>query len=53
MLRYTFANVAAADRIEAAVQMVLRQGVRTGDIAGPGVTAVGTRQMGDAVLAAL
>ena len=29
MLRYIFANVAAADRIEAAVQMVLRQGVRT------------------------
>lgn len=53
MLRYTFANADVADRIEAAVQSVLQQGVRTGDIAAPGVKAVGTRQMGDAVIAAL
>lgn len=53
MLRYTFANEAAAQRIEAAVRAVLAQGYRTGDIFEPGTTRVGTRQMGDAVLAAL
>ena len=53
MLRYTFANEAAAGRIEAAVKKVLAQGFRTGDIFEPGTTRVGTRQMGDAVLAAL
>jgi len=53
MLRYTFANEAAAGRIEAAVKKVLAQGMRTGDIYEPGTTRVGTKQMGDAVLAAL
>ena len=53
MLRYTFANEAAALRIEAAVKKVLAQGLRTGDIYEPGTTRVGTKQMGDAVLAAL
>ena len=53
MLRYTFANEAAASRIEAAVKKVLAQGFRTGDIFEPGMNKVGTRQMGDAVLAAL
>ena len=53
MLRYTFANEAAAQRIEAAVKKVLAQGMRTGDIYEPGTTRVGTKQMGDAVLAAL
>ena len=53
MLRYTFANEAAAVRIEAAVKKVLAQGFRTGDIYEPGTKKVGTREMGDAVLAAL
>ncbi|MEI8161908.1 MAG: 3-isopropylmalate dehydrogenase [Betaproteobacteria bacterium] len=53
MLRYTFANEAAAGRIEAAVKKVLAQGFRTGDIFEPGMKKVGTREMGDAVLAAL
>ena len=53
MLRYTFGNEAAAQRIEVAVKKVLAQGLRTGDIYEPGTTRVGTRQMGDAVLAAL
>ena len=53
MLRYTFANDAAARRIEDAVKKVLAQGLRTGDIYEPGLKQVGTREMGDAVLAAL
>ncbi|MDO8789948.1 MAG: 3-isopropylmalate dehydrogenase [Sulfuritalea sp.] len=53
MLRYTFANDAAARRIEDAVKKVLAQGLRTGDIYEPGMKQVGTREMGDAVLAAL
>ena len=53
MLRYTFAQEEAAQRIETAVKKVLAQGFRTGDIYEPGTTKVGTREMGDAVLAAL
>ena len=53
MLRYTFANEEAALRIENAVKKVLSQGYRTGDIYEPGTTKVGTKEMGDAVLAAL
>jgi len=53
MLRYTFTNEAAAVRIEDAVKKVLAQGLRTGDIFEPGMNKVGTREMGDAVLAAL
>jgi len=53
MLRYTFNQDAAADRIDAAVRKVLAQGLRTGDIYEPGTTRVGTVQMGDAVVAAL
>ncbi|HJV25031.1 MAG TPA: 3-isopropylmalate dehydrogenase [Aromatoleum sp.] len=53
MLRYTFNKEEAAVRIEAAVKKVLAQGYRTGDIYEPGTNRVGTRQMGDAVLAAL
>ena len=53
MLRYTFANEAAATRIESAVRKVLRDGIRTGDIAKPGERTVGTEQMGDAVVSAL
>ncbi|WP_137817963.1 3-isopropylmalate dehydrogenase [Pseudomonas sp. 2FG] len=53
MLRYSFAEVAAAEAIEQAVGVVLDQGLRTGDIYSEGTTKVGTREMGDAVVAAL
>lgn len=53
MLRYTFGLEEAAVRVESAVKKVLAQGFRTGDIYEPGTNKVGTRQMGDAVVAAL
>jgi 3-isopropylmalate dehydrogenase len=53
MLRYTFAQEEAALRIEGAVKKVLAQGYRTGDIFEAGTQKVGTKAMGDAVLAAL
>ncbi|MFO1346067.1 MAG: 3-isopropylmalate dehydrogenase [Rhodocyclaceae bacterium] len=53
MLRYTFNQEEAAQRVEGAVKKVLAQGFRTGDIYEPGTNKVGTKQMGDAVLAAL
>ncbi|MBI1906639.1 MAG: 3-isopropylmalate dehydrogenase [Rhodocyclales bacterium] len=53
MLRYTFGLEEAALRVEQAVKRVLAQGYRTADIHEPGTTRVGTKQMGDAVLAAL
>ncbi|MDE2358483.1 MAG: 3-isopropylmalate dehydrogenase [Betaproteobacteria bacterium] len=53
MFRHTFARADVADRIEAAVRAALRQGLRTADIAQPGDAVVGTRAMGDAVVAAL
>ena len=53
MLRYTFNQEETAQRVEAAVRKVLAQGFRTGDIYEPGTQKVGTRAMGDAVLAAL
>jgi 3-isopropylmalate dehydrogenase len=53
MLRFSLNQAAAADRIESAVQLVLAQGLRTGDIYSAGTTKVGTAQMGDAVVKAL
>ena len=53
MFRYTFSRPDVGDRIEAAVRRVLAQGHRTADIAAPGETMIGTREMGDAVAAAL
>ena len=53
MLRFTFDQAAAAERIETAVRRVLAQGLRTADISEPGARRIGTREMGDAVLAAL
>jgi len=53
MLRYTFNLSEPAARIESAVQKVLRQGLRTGDIYEAGTQKVGTQQMGDAVVAAM
>ncbi|ACB33944.1 3-isopropylmalate dehydrogenase [Leptothrix cholodnii SP-6] len=53
MLRYSLNQAQAADRIESAVSAVLSAGYRTVDIASEGTTRVGTREMGDAVVAAL
>ena len=53
MLRYTFSKADEANRIENAVRKVLSQGYRTGDIFEPGTKKVGTKEMGDAVVAAL
>ncbi len=53
MLRYTFGLEEQAVRVENAVKKVLAQGYRTGDIYERGTNKVGTREMGDAVLAAL
>ena len=53
-LRYSFDQGAEADRLEAAVEKVLADGVRTADLmqANDG-TPVSTTEMGDAILAAL
>jgi 3-isopropylmalate dehydrogenase len=53
MLRYTLNETALADKIEQAVSRVLDQGYRTGDIWTEGTKKVGTKEMGDAVVAAL
>ncbi|MBL8327300.1 MAG: 3-isopropylmalate dehydrogenase [Rubrivivax sp.] len=53
MLRYSLQQPQAADRIESAVQAVLAAGLRTGDIWSEGTQRVGTREMGDAVVAAI
>ena len=53
MLRYSLALPEAAARIEKAVAKVLRDGLRTPDIYSEGTRKVGTREMGDAVVAAL
>ncbi|MCA0930475.1 3-isopropylmalate dehydrogenase [Ruegeria profundi] len=53
-LRYSFDQGDESDRLEAAIEKVLADGVRTGDLlADEGVTPVSTTQMGDAILAAL
>ncbi|MEZ7845024.1 MAG: isocitrate/isopropylmalate family dehydrogenase, partial [Rhodospirillales bacterium] len=48
-LRYSFDMAEDADYIEQAVQNVLANGLRTGDIMQPGMTLVSCTQMGDAV----
>jgi 3-isopropylmalate dehydrogenase len=53
MLRFSLNQTEAANRIEAAVQKVLAQGLRTPDIYSAGTSKVGTAQMGDAVVEAL
>ena len=53
MLRFSLDQAVAADRIEAAVKGVLAQGLRTADICSAGTTRVGTKEMGDAVVAQL
>ena len=53
MLRYTFGQEEAATRIERAVRKVLADGYRTADIHETETRKVGTKEMGDAVVAAL
>jgi 3-isopropylmalate dehydrogenase len=53
MLRYSFERPEQAERIEAAVRVVLAKGLRTADIAAAGAATVGTVAMGDAVVTAL
>ncbi|MCI2395396.1 3-isopropylmalate dehydrogenase [Aliiroseovarius sediminis] len=53
-LRYSFDMGAEADRVEAAVEKVLADGIRTGDLLNEdGVKPASTSEMGDAVIAAL
>jgi 3-isopropylmalate dehydrogenase len=53
MLRFSLNQTEAADRIESAVRSVLSAGLRTADIWSEGTQKVSTRDMGDAVLAAV
>lgn len=53
MLRHSFDQDRLAARVEIAVKKVLAQGYRTADIFQRGTRKVGTREMGDAVVAAL
>jgi 3-isopropylmalate dehydrogenase len=53
MLRYSFDRPDLADRVHQAVSRVLKEGRRTADIAEPGMTRLGTADMGDAVVTAL
>ena len=53
MLRLTFGLDEEAKRIEQAVRKALARGCRTADIAQPGQRVIGTREMGDAVVAEL
>ena len=53
MLRYSLGQPKAAQRVERAVTAVLRDGLRTADIFTPGTRKVGTKEIGDAVVAAL
>ena len=53
-LRYSFDQGDEAARVEAAVERVLADGLRTADLMGPeGGSPVSTTQMGDAIVAAL
>jgi 3-isopropylmalate dehydrogenase len=54
MLRHGLDRPSEANQLEGAVESVLRAGLRTPDLAGgEGARTVGTREMTDAVLAAL
>lgn len=53
MLRYSFDMNAEADAIERAVEKVLADGVRTGDIMSEGCRKVSCSEMGDAIAAAI
>lgn len=49
LLRYSLNLDKEADAVETAVQAVLKEGYRTGDIMSEGCTQVGTVQMGDLI----
>lgn len=51
MLRYSFDLTKEADRIENAVKQVLNLGLRTADIMSEGCKLIGTKEMGDSILA--
>ena len=53
MMRYSFSREDLAQRIETGVRKVLASGARTGDIALPGEAVIGTKAMGDALVAAV
>jgi 3-isopropylmalate dehydrogenase len=50
MLRYSLEMEQAAQAIEQAVEQTLLEGWRTADIAQPGETPIGTREMGEKVV---
>lgn len=52
-LRYSLDQGVLADKIETAVQSVLNNGIRTGDIMAAGCTQVSTSGMGDALISSL
>jgi len=51
MLRYSFDLEEEADRIEVAIKSVLKKGYRTVDIMSEGKTLVGTKEMGNLIIA--
>ncbi|MCS7057008.1 MAG: 3-isopropylmalate dehydrogenase [Thermoflexales bacterium] len=53
MLRWSFGRHQEAERIERAVERALNDGLRCSDIKQPGTTVLGTREMGQAVIARL
>ncbi len=53
MLRFSLGEPAAAADLERAVDAALARGLRTADLAAPGEKAVSTKEMGEAVRAAL
>jgi 3-isopropylmalate dehydrogenase len=53
MLRHSLGQPQAAERVERAVTKVLQSGLRTADIHTEGMRKAGTKEMGDAVVAAL
>ncbi|HKT74905.1 MAG TPA: 3-isopropylmalate dehydrogenase [Steroidobacteraceae bacterium] len=53
LLRHSLELTSEAAALEAAVHGAIERGARTADVAGPGIKSLSTREMGDAVLAAL
>jgi 3-isopropylmalate dehydrogenase len=49
-LRYSFGLLDEADRLDRAIANVLASGIRTRDLAGPGMNAVGTQDVGGAIV---
>ena len=53
MLRYSLGQAPAADAVDAAVRSVIQAGLRTGDIWSENTRRVATREMGEAIAAAV